>query len=87
LQAANIVHASGESSPRVPSGCIAVALHADGAAHVACLAARLEEHDIHHVVVVEGEGRYRGQRMAIGIEPTEDRDLVRKVVGALPLVK
>ncbi len=51
------------------------------------LAVRLDEHKLAHQLVIESEGDYAGQAMAIGLAPTTDRAAVRKAVSALPLVK
>ena len=87
LQVANTIHAAGESSDRVPSGTIAVALHAENAVHLEALSDELEELEIPHRLVYEGEGEYAGQPMALGVEPTLDRLKVRRVLSKLPLVK
>lgn len=83
-QAANIIHAANESTPtRVLPGAIAVALHARDANHLVELADKLACADIPFHVVEECDG----ERMAIGLEPTTDRDKVRKVLSQLPLVR
>ena len=40
-----------------------------------------------YALVVENEGPYAGQAMAIGVLPTTDRAAVRRAVSALPLVR
>ena len=87
LQAAMFVHAAGESSDRVPSGTIAVALTAESELELRGLAKKLTELNVAHVTIIEGEGQYSGQAMALGIEPTDDRLLISKVTSSLPLVK
>lgn len=88
MQVANVAHAAGESAPtRVPHGTIAVVLAARDEAHLADVAGRLELAGIPLARVIEGDGAYAGQLMALGIEPTRDRARVGKVVSSLPLVK
>lgn len=84
LQAANIIHASNESTPRrMLPGTIAVALHARDDGHLAEVADKLASAGIPFHVVEECDGEW----MAIGLEPTTDRDKVRKVLSQLPCVK
>lgn len=67
-------------------GTIAVALRARDAGHLENLCEELTELDIAHHLVVEGDGHYEGQPMAIGCEPTSDRARIRRVLSSLPLV-
>ncbi len=87
VQAANLVHAAGESSDRIPPGTIAVALHARDELHLRVIQARLFEADIPHTSIVEEDGEYTGQLMAVGLEPTTNRERVRKILSSLPLVR
>lgn len=87
LAAAMLIHAAGESSDRVPSGTIAVALTAESELELLGLARKLTELGVAHVTIHEGEGPYEGQAMAIGIEPTVERLRIRKVTSHLPCVK
>ena len=87
MKVAQAIHAAGESSDRVPSGTIAVALTASSELELRSLAAKLKELDVAHVTIIEGEGPYEGQAMAIGIEPTDNRLRIRKVTSHLPLVR
>lgn len=89
-QAAQLVHASGESSiPRPVPGTIAVALHARDEAHLKELGDRLSSAEISHCYVWESDddANYPGQLMAIGVMPTRDREKIRKVLSSLPLVR
>ncbi|RKZ02831.1 hypothetical protein DRQ25_18275 [Candidatus Fermentibacteria bacterium] len=86
MKVAQAVHAAGESVG-VPSGTIAVALEADDESELHGLATKLAELGVAHVQVVEGEGEYEGQIMAIGVRPTSDLQSIRKVTGSMPLVK
>lgn len=83
-QVAQTVHAAGESTPqRMLPGTIAVALHARDEAHLKEVGALLDAAGIacHRVLECDGE------LMAIGLEPTADRQAVRKVCSSLPLVR
>lgn len=51
------------------------------------LAEALGQHDLAHTLIVEEDGPYAGQAMALGIRPSVDRSAIRKVTSALPLVK
>lgn len=86
LQAANLVHAAGESSPGgLPSGTYAVALHATHA-QLAHLAMRLRASGVPHACVHEPDAPWCGALMAIGLVPAP-REEVRRLVSSLPLVK
>ena len=80
-----MVHAAGESAG-VPPGTIAVALEAPTEEDLQGLARKLLELDVAHVQVVEGEGSYAGQVMAIGVCPSDDRLRISQATGGLPLV-
>lgn len=83
-QVAQAIHAAGESTPgRVPKNTIAVALSARDQAHLLEIDAQLTQSGIIHVLIVECDG----EPMAIGCEPTRDRQSIRKVVSSLPLVR
>ncbi len=83
-QVAQAIHAAGESvSGPVQSGTIAVALAARDRAHLEELAQRLVDASIPHKVILECDG----EPMAIGVEPTRDRQKVRKVLSSVPLVR
>lgn len=84
---AQTVHAAGESSPRLPSGTIAVALSASDELQLHKIKRDLDARGISYTPIVEGDGEYAGQLMAIGVEPVVDREIVRKVVSSLPLIK
>ncbi len=83
-QCAQLVHAVGESTPtRVPENTVAVALRCKDKDHLLQLAGKLAQKKIPHVLIRECDG----EPMAIGVEPTRDRALIRKVVSSLPLIK
>lgn len=84
-QVAQAVHAAGESVVQpVPSGTIAVALAARDEAHLADLhlAFLNAVPPVEHVQVIESDGAL----MAIGCQPTYDRDAIRRHTSSLPLV-
>lgn len=87
MQVAQAIHAAGESSDRVPSGTIAVALSVGSELELRGLSHQLEAAGVPHTLIVEGEGKYAGQAMAIGCEPTTNRSAIRKVTSHLPCVK
>jgi hypothetical protein len=83
-QVAQTIHAAGESTPtRLLPGTIAVALHARDEQHLVEVADALACAGIDFHVVEECDG----EKMAIGVAPTTDRDRVRKVLSNLPLVR
>lgn len=87
MQAANLVHAAGESSPgNLPSSTYAVALTCSDEAVLRSLAARLTAAGVRHRAIIESEGEHAGHLMAIGLEPG-DRRVLRKYVSSLPLLK
>lgn len=83
-QVAQTIHAAGESTPtRVPENTVAVALAARDRAHLRELAAALVAAGIAHKLIAECDG----EEMAIGLEPSRDREAIRKVVSNLPLIR
>jgi hypothetical protein len=86
LQAANLIHATGESSPGcLPKGTYAVALTAAGETELRDLHARLSAACIPHATIIETDGEHAGQLMAIGAAPG-DRARLRRYFSSLPLV-
>lgn len=91
VQAAQIAHAAGESSPgSLPSGTHVVVLAAPGQEALAALAARLEVAGVPHVVIEEPDPPYgdgvRGQLMAIGCAPAR-KEVIRRHLSCLPLLR
>lgn len=87
-QAAQLVHAAGESSPGdLPPNTHAVVLAAKSEEHLAFLESKLRRFSIPHAAIREPDAPYNGALMAIGIEPVADRKLVKKVTGNLPLFR
>jgi len=84
VQAAQIIHAAGESGPAEPS-TFAVALHATPT-QLAVLEAVLLAHGVDHVAIRESDPPWDGALMAIGIRPVR-KSVVRHLVRHLPLVR
>lgn len=88
VQAAQIIHAAGESCVGpVPEGTFAIALHARDEAHLHDIKRSLWDAEVPHVAISEPDAPYGGQMMAIGLFPTDDRSRVRTVTSSLPLVR
>ena len=85
LQAANIVHAAGESGP-AERGTHAVCLVAPNATVLAAVAERLEAAGVRCARIVESDPPYAGELMAIGCPPG-GREVVRRVLSSLPLLR
>jgi hypothetical protein len=87
LQAANLIHAAGESSPgNLPSGTYAVALTVANEPELRAMHERLLEAAIPCRAIIETEGRYADQIMVIGVEPMA-REVPRRLLSSLPLLK
>lgn len=86
-QFAQLIHAAGESSPRVASGTYAVALAARDELQLEELALLLREAEVKFVEVREPDAPYCGALMALGLEPTQHRKPIQKITGQLSLLK
>lgn len=87
IQAAQIIHASGESSPGgLEQGTYAVALVARNEVHLRELAVTLAHKGVRFVSIFEPDAPYGGALMAIGIVPGRKEDL-RRHLSALPLLR
>lgn len=87
IQAANIVHAAGESSPgNLPSGTHAVCLTVPTEDALRAVADRLAEYAVAFVSIVETEGPHAGHLMAIGCVPA-GKEVLRRHLSALPLLR
>lgn len=92
LQAANLIHAAGESSPgNLPPETHAVALTCPDEASLRALSAVLTANGVRHRAIIEGDCScestpYDGQLMAIGVEP-QHRGGVKKFLSSLPLLR
>ncbi len=95
LQAAQIVHAAGESAGGdVPEGTHAVVLSVPSEEALLGVAEDLHYADIPYKLIIEPDlpttdssPLEDGQGTAIGIPPTRDRSTLAKVLGRLPLLK
>ncbi|MHB8407965.1 MAG: hypothetical protein ACYDHY_07765 [Acidiferrobacterales bacterium] len=86
-QAAQLIHAAGESSPgRLPPGTFAVALKAKDEPNLRGVSALLTRNGFGHVRIIEDDEPFNGQLMAIGIPP-QTREKLRKLLSSLPLVR
>lgn len=87
MQAANLIHAAGESSPgNLSPKTSAVALTCPDEAVLRSLAARLTAAGVRHRAIMETEGPHAGELMALGLEPCP-KEVPRKLLSSLPLLK
>jgi hypothetical protein len=87
LQAAQIIHAAGESSPGdLPSGTHAVCLVVPGEKELTELETKLRHAGIKHSTIIESDSPYTAQRMAIGCAPA-GREVLRRYLSAFPLLR
>lgn len=89
MQAAQLVHAAGESFRDPPirgSPIYAVALAARDEVDLLRLEQKLIRADIAHHAVREPDPPFNGELMAIGIRPIY-RDRVKKIISKYPLIK
>lgn len=87
VQAANLVHAAGESSPgNLAEGTNAVVLTTPDEASLYALACRLERLGVRFVRVVEPDEPHNGALMALGLTPVP-REEVRRHLSSLPLLR
>ena len=86
-QAAQLIHAADDSSPgNLPRGTFAYALVARDEDHLEGISEALFRAGIRHSLVIESDGRYSGQLMAIGVVPCKKEDVYR-VLSSLPLLR
>lgn len=85
MQIAQTAHAASEASGHPPT--IVVALAVPDEAALRRVAEALGAASLTHKLIVEDDGKFAGQAMAIGIEPSTDRAAIRKLTSELPLVK
>ena len=87
LQAANLIHAAGESSPGdLPSTTYAVALTCPDEAALLELGVRLSASGVRHRAIIESDGEHAGRLMAIGLVPGPRKEL-KRLLSSLPLLK
>ena len=91
VQVAQTAHAAGESVSEsqapLPDGTIVVALGVPNEEALLRIAQALGAESQTYKLIMESDGPYAGQAMALGVRPTRDRAAVRKAVSSLPLVK
>lgn len=87
IQAANIIHGAGESSPgHLGPGTHAVCLVVPDEQALRAVADKLDAHGIKYVSIVETDEPYGDQLMALGCVPGRKEDL-RRALSALPLLR
>lgn len=87
IQAAQIVHAAGESSPgNLPCGTHAVVLAVPGEAELEATATRLTQAGIKFVRIEEPDAPHNGALMAIGVVPGR-KEVLKRAMSSLPLLK
>lgn len=87
LQAAQIVHAAGESSPGcLPEGTYAVVLAVPDEDTLMAVAARLLRERVPFTPVFEPDLPYKGALMAIGVRPAR-KEALKRHLSSLPLLK
>jgi hypothetical protein len=81
-----LVHAAAESSKGTVTGTHAVVLSTEAEESLQRIADKLSHAGIPHSAFREPDSPYAGALMAIGIEPVEDRRMVRRFLKGLPLL-
>jgi len=81
-----ILHAAAESALGTAPGTFAVALSAPNAESLEQLEQKLTFAQIAHSAFREPDPPFNGALMAIGINPVEDRRMVRRFIKGFPLV-
>lgn len=88
IQAANIVHAAGESSPGdLPPGTHAVCLVVPGEFELQELEARLRRAGVRFTSIVENDAPFAAQLMAIGCAPAGKEVVLKRWLSSLPLLR
>ena len=87
LQAANIIHAAGESSPgNLAHGTHAVCLTVPNEAALVEVADRLGAAGVPFVSIIESDAPYTDSLMAIGCVPA-GKEVLKRCLSALPLLR
>lgn len=87
VQAAQICHAAGESSPgNLPPGTYAVVLTAPNERALVQLADRLRLAGVRFASIFEPDAPHDGALMALGLVPAR-KEVVRRHVSSLPLLR
>ena len=85
MQVAQTAHAASEASGYPPTVVVALAVPDEAALRRIALV--LGEHSLTYKLITEDYGPFAGQAMALGVDPLDSREAIRKVVSDLPLVK
>lgn len=85
MQVAQVAHAASEASGHPPT--IVVALAVPDEQTLRRVAEVLGAKSLTYKLIVEEDGPFAGQAMALGIEPSADRRSIRKVTSMLPLIR
>ncbi len=86
IQAAQIAHAAGESSPgNLDTGTYAIVLQANSES-LSELEQKLQDDGVSHRAIRESDVPYTGDLLAIGLRP-EKRTKVKRYVSSLPLLR
>lgn len=80
------IHAAAESAKGTCPGTHVVALSAEGEAELLRLEQRLTFEQIPHSAFREPDVPWNGALMAVGIEPVEDRRMVRRFLKGFSLL-
>lgn len=93
VQAAQIAHAAGESSPgNLPNGTHVVVLTAPSEDALEAVSARLRARGIEHTRIIEPDAPYgagdgiHGQLMALGCVPGR-KEVIGRALSSLPLLR
>lgn len=87
IQAANIVHSAGESSPgNLHSGTHAICLTVPNEEELRKVADKLGEAGVPFVSIIEVDAPFTDQLMAIGCVPA-GKEALKRCLSALPLLK
>ena len=87
LQAAQLIHAAGESSPgNLPPHTYAIALTTRDEAELQALSQRLFLSGIRHKRIIESDAPWTGQLMALGIPPAS-RNKLKQFLSSCPLLR
>lgn len=90
VQAAQLIHAAGESSRQardLPPDTRAVALGVRGESELLALEVQLHAADLAHVAIREPDAPWSGSLMAIGLVPQPKTPHLRGVMSTLRLIR
>lgn len=87
FQAAQIVHAAGETSPGdLPPNTNAIVLSVENETELLRMAKMLQLNGVRHLLVREIDPPFTNQCTAIGVVPLAERVKVKKFLSELPLL-